>query len=67
MTKPTLTAALALAGLMFLGSTAAAQAVVTAPPPLPLRCNTLPAARPPSSCPTCRRPRSWEASEAGRC
>ena len=28
MTKPTLTAALALAGLMFLGSTAVAQAVV---------------------------------------
>ncbi len=32
MTKPTLTAALALAGLMFLGSTAVAQAV-TSPPP----------------------------------
>jgi len=31
MTKPTLTAALALAGLMFLGSTAAAQAVAPAP------------------------------------
>ena len=33
MTKPTLTAALALAGLMFLGSTALAQAVVPPPPP----------------------------------
>ena len=65
MTKPTLTAALALAGLMFLGSTAVAQAVVPAPPPL--RYNTPPAARPPSSCPTCRRRRSWEGSEAGRC
>jgi len=33
LTKPTLTAALALAGLMFLGSTALAQAVVPPPPP----------------------------------
>jgi K(+)-stimulated pyrophosphate-energized sodium pump len=34
MTKPTLTAALALAGLVFLGPTAVAQAVVPAPPPV---------------------------------
>ena len=33
MTKPTLTAALALAGLMFLGSTAVAQVATSTPPP----------------------------------
>ncbi len=33
MTKPTLTAALALAGLMFFGSAAAAQAVAPTPAP----------------------------------